>query len=206
MRAVNLLPKDEARDRRGLPSPWVMLSAAAPLLAGSVVYLGYSREHASLVDKRGELSAVRARLATVKSATSMAAAQTSLVGERTKRQLALEDALAKVMPWDVTLDDLARVIPKDVWLTTLTAASPTPAGVVATTTAPAAPNPSGFTLSGYAHSQDAVAHLLARLRLLPMLGNVALGSTSAATGDTGNGLVQFQVTASVQAMPKASSL
>src|SRR5438445_4041678 len=104
MRAVNLLPKDEARDRRGLPSPWVMLSAAAPLLAGSVVYLGYSKEHASLVDKRGELSAVRARLATVKSATSMAADQTSLVGERTKRQLALEDALGKVMPWDVTLD------------------------------------------------------------------------------------------------------
>ena len=205
MRAVNLLPKDVVRDRRGLPSPWVMLSAAAPVLAGSLVYLGYSTEHSTLVTKRGELAAVRSRLESVKAAGASAAAQTSLVGERTKRQLALEDALAKVMPWDVTLDDLARVIPKDVWLTALSADSPTPAGV-ATPTAASPPNPTGFTLSGYAHSQDAVAHLLARLRLLPMLGNVALGSTSGATGDTGKGLVQFQVTASVQAMPKASSL
>lgn len=230
MRAVNLLPKDDARSRRTLPSPWVLLSAVAPILAGSLVYLGYSVEHSSVVAKRGELGVVQARLATLTAARSGVAAESGLLSQKVQRQIALQDALGKAMPWDVTLDDLARVIPTDVWLTNLTVDSPTPAGVAAppptptpttpatttTTTsgsatpatpAPAPPvNPTAFTLTGYAHSQDAVAHLLARLRLMPMLGNVALGNTSAATGDTSNGIVQFTITASIQALPKAAGL
>ncbi len=43
--------------------------------------------------------------------------------------------------------------------------------------------PTAFTINGYAHSQEAVARLLARLRLLPMLGDVTLGSTTQGDDD-----------------------
>ena len=199
MRAVNLLPKDDPRTRRrGLPSPWVVLSVSAPLVAGGVVYLGYSREHSSVASRQAELAAVNSRLAAVTPAPSNAAAEAGLLSQRASRQAALQDVLAKAMPWDVTLDDLARVLPKTVWLTQLSAQSPTPASGTTGTGAPG--GPAGFTLQGFAHSQAAVADLLARLSLLPMLNNVSLASTSTSqsTTATGPSTVQFEVTAALQ--------
>jgi Tfp pilus assembly protein PilN len=200
MRAVNLLPREDPRTRRrGLPGPWLVLSVAAPLVAGGAVYLGYSSEHSSVTAKRAELAAVSSRLAALTPALSTAAAESALVGQRASRQAALQDALAKAMPWDLTLDDLARVLPKQVWLTSLTAQSPTP-GTSATPAiaAPVPGGPVGFTLQGYAHSQAEVAGLLARLSLLPMLNNVSLTSTSQTTSATGPSFVQFEVTAGLQ--------
>ena len=215
MRAVNLLPRDEPRARRSLPGPWVMAAAVAPLLAGSLVYLGYSAEHSTVLDRKAELSAVQVRLDKLRAGSSGAAArQSGLVGQRAQRQVALLDALTKTMPWDTTLADLARVMPSDVWVTTLTAQSPTPAGVAASTTGAAtavststgpALNPTAFTLAGYAHSQGAVAHLLARLQLLPMLNNVTLGSTTSTVTPAGQETVQFQLTAAVKPMPTGAA-
>jgi hypothetical protein len=201
MRAVNLLPRDDVRSSRGLPGPWVLVSAAAPLLAGTLVYLGYSAEHSSVVDRHAELGVVNSRIKALSASGSNASGEAGLVSERSLRQAALLDVLAKTMAWDVTLNDLARVIPSDVWLTAMSAQSPTPAGAAASTSGAA--NPMGFTLGGYAHSQEAVAHLLARLRLLPMLNDVTLGSTTASSSTTGKAILQFQLTAVVQATPKA---
>jgi Tfp pilus assembly protein PilN len=156
-----------------------------------------------------------------------------LVGQLSQRQAALEDALSKEVSWDATLDDLARVLPKDVWLTSLSAQSPTPAGVAtvaptpaatttgsttttstaATTTTTAAPvpaatTPTAFTISGFAGSQDSVAELLARLRLMPMLNNVTLGNTTtrAPAVAGGKSFVQFQVSANIQSIPNGAGL
>ncbi len=211
MRAVNLLPRDDPRTRRrGMPGPWVMLSAAAPFVAGGVVYLAYSSEHSSVAAKRAALGDVRSRLATVTPAIANTAAESGLVAQRAARQAALQDALTKMMPWDVTLDDLARVLPKNVWLTSLSVQSPTPAASATPTAAASGlAGAAGFTLQGYAQSQTEVADVLARLSLLPMLNNVSLASTStsasssgpasASTGATGS--VQFEVTAGIQQPP-----
>jgi Tfp pilus assembly protein PilN len=200
MRAVNLLPRDDPRTRRrGMPSPWLLLSAAVPLVAGSVVYFGYSSEHSSVMTNRAELTAVLGRLAAHTPALSNAAAETGLVSQLSTRQAALQDALAKEIPWDLTLDDLARVLPKQVWLTTLSAQSPTPAAsATPIIAAPTPGGPAGFTLQGYAHSQAEVADLLARLSLLPMLNNVSLASTSTTANVSGPSFVQFAVTAGLQ--------
>ena len=85
MRAVNLLPKDEARSGPGLPSPWVLLAAARAVVAGSLVYLGYSIEHATVADKRAELAAVQVRLDRFTAKQAGLRAQGDLVGLRSTR-------------------------------------------------------------------------------------------------------------------------
>lgn len=219
MRAINLLPQSTSRSRRSLPSPWVFLAAAAPILAGGLVYLGYTTQHATTVDKRGELQAVRARFAKVPHVDQTVASEAGLLADRSQREAALDDALAKRLTWDVTLNDLARILPKGIWLTGVTAQSPTPADVVAaapapppatsssakttTTAAPATPAPTpaassqAFTLNGTAFTQAEVAHLIARLNLLPMLSNVTLLSTTGAPPGTGKPTVGFQIIASI---------
>jgi Tfp pilus assembly protein PilN len=203
MRAVNLLPGDDPRTRRrALPGPAVLLSAAAPLVAGGAVYLGYSHEHSTVTSKQAELAAVQHRITALTPALASTAAETGLVGERSSRQAALQDALSKAMPWDVTLTDLARVLPKQIWLTSLSANSPTPASAAAPTPAtPSTSGPAAFTLQGIAHSQAQVADLLARLSLLPMLNDVSLASTATSTTTGGPTLVQFEVTAGLQQPP-----
>jgi Tfp pilus assembly protein PilN len=195
MRAINLLPNDTARSRRGLPSPWVLLAAAAPVVAIGLVYFGYSQEHATVVSRRAELQTVFTQVARLPRADHNAASETGLLADRNQQQAVIEDALSKRMAWDVTLLDIARVLPAGVWLTSLNAESPTPADVATappptttttsttttTTTTPVAtpaPPPQGFALNGNATSEQDVADLLARLSLLPMLSNVTLQSTS----------------------------
>ena len=226
MRAVNLLPKDDVRTRRGMPSPWVLVAATVPVVAGGLVYLGYSTEHSNVTDKQARLAVVQARLDRLASQQSGMAAQGSLFSLKGLRAAALEDALSKSMPWDVTLEDLARVLPKGVSFTTMSATSPTPAASAsapvasAATPAPgAAIVPQTFSLSGIAQNHDQVAELLERLSLLPMITNVTLSSTSTVTTsgappETGAGApakpakpakttLQFSLTAGVQQIPKA---
>ena len=226
MRAVNLLPKDDVRTRRGMPSPWVLVAATVPFVAGGLVYLGYSAEHSNVTDKQAQLAVVQARLDRLASQQSGMAAQGSLFSLKGLRAAALEDALSKSMPWDVTLEDLARVLPKGVSFTGMSATSPTPAASASAPAAPAptpavgpTPVPQTFSLSGIAQNQDQVAELLERLSLLPMITNVTLSSTSTVTTsgappETGAGApakpakpakttLQFSLTAGVQQIPKA---
>jgi Tfp pilus assembly protein PilN len=161
-----------------------MVAATAPVVAAGLVYVGYSTEHSKVVDKRTELAAIQARLDSLASAQSGLVAQSSLLGLRGQRIVALQDALSKSMAWDVTFQDLARVLPKGVSLTSVSAQSPTPAASAMTTAAPApapASAPQTFNLVGLAANHDQVAELLERLSLLPMLTNVTLGNTSTVT-------------------------
>ena len=116
-------------------------------------------------------------------------------------------------------DQIARVLPANIWLTQLNALSPTPTTAAPPPAAPTTTTSSGsssssssaativpaapsaiFTITGYAYSHDDVAHLLARLALVPSLANVTLGSTSSATVGP-KAVVQFTVNATMQAGP-----
>jgi Tfp pilus assembly protein PilN len=209
MRAVNLLPREAVREPRKIPSALPLVcSLAVPIVAIGLVIIGYSGAHAAIAVKRAQLAALQANAATAAPAVSAEAvsAESGLVSERTQRLAALQAALGKEVPWDVTLSDLARVIPPGVWLSSLNASSPAPADAVsapapatATTPAPAPSSSSdaAFTLGGFAYTDDDVAQLLRRLQFLPALGNVTLVSTTQTTTNA-KAVVQFQITAVVQ--------
>jgi type IV pilus assembly PilN-like protein len=222
MRAINLLPKQAIGQQRaglGAKLPFVG-SAAVPVVAAILVFVGYSSGHSALVAKQTQLAAVTAQLAATKPVISVAStpapSTAGLVVERTQRLAALESVLGKEVAWDTTLLNVARVLPANVWLTSLTATSPTPADVVApvsvapttTTTTPtpapaAAASAAGFTIAGSTYNEEDVAALLRRLQLLPTLTNVTLVSTTQLLVGT-KSLVQFNVTASLQPAPAPS--
>jgi Tfp pilus assembly protein PilN len=190
MRAVNLLPQNAYAPRQRLPHAPVVLAATAPILAGALVYLGYSLEHAKVTDRQDSLALVRSQIDALRPAPVLTAATAGAAAQLASRQAALAGVLAQQVPWDVVFDQIARVLPADAWLTTLSAASPTPVASAA------ASSPTAFSIQGYTYSQAAVAHVLTRLALVPSLADVALSSTTA-TAAGGKQLVQFSITASI---------
>ena len=191
MRAVNLLPVDAYVAKPKLPHAPIVLAATAPVLAGALVYLGYSLEHPKVTDRRISLEIVQSQVDAMTPSQALVAQASQVAVQRVLRQRELSDALGKQQPWDVALDQIGRVLPANAWLTSLSAASPTPVTAAAPTTATA-------SIQGYTYSMDDVATVLSRLSLLPSLTNVQL--TGASSSQVGTKTVtQFQITANVKA-------
>jgi Tfp pilus assembly protein PilN len=193
MRAVNLLPANAYAPKQRLPHAPVVLAAAVPVLAGALVYLGYSFEHANASDKQTAYGVLQAEIAALAPPPQIAAEAAQVSSLRVTREAALQDALGKRVSWEITFDRLARIMPSGSWLTSLNATSPTPSSSTSTTSAA---SPTGFSVQGYAKSQETVAQVLARLALVPGLSNVALASTSSTSAGRLQ-VVQFNVTAQV---------
>jgi Tfp pilus assembly protein PilN len=190
MRAVNLLPSDAYAAKPKLPYAPVVLAATAPVLAGALVYLGYSLEHSKVTDRQIAYSVVESQVAAVSPSEALVSAVSQVQAERARREIELSDALNKQLPWDVALEQIGRVLPANAWLTSFTAQSPTP--VVASSRTATAPS----TIVGYTYSLPDVAHVLARLALVPTLSDVQLTSASASTIGTKN-VIQFTIAATV---------
>ncbi|HEV2591392.1 MAG TPA: PilN domain-containing protein [Gaiellaceae bacterium] len=194
MRAVNLLPLDAYAPKQRLPHAPVVLAATVPVLAGALVYLGYSVEHSKVVDRQVSLGVVQSQIASLGPSPALVSESAGVSSARQARETELGDALSKRFPWDVTFNAVSRALPAGTWLTTLTAANPTPSGSTST----AAPATNSFTLQGYAKSNEIVAGVLARLSLVPGLADVTLtNAVTAALTKGSNSIVQFTITATV---------
>jgi Tfp pilus assembly protein PilN len=181
MRAVNLLPRQQAAPRRReLGNPVALVAA----IGGAIVLLvlaggfllakrGVDRQRQALADAKAVLAATPVK--TLSAQTQ--AFRATLLTERQQRSLALAAALGKRVAWDRILRHIALVLPGDVWLNSLTASVPletTGATAAASTPSALPPTPTALTMQGYTYSQDGVARLLDRLGVLPDLKNVQL--------------------------------
>src|SRR5918995_1778594 len=182
MRAVNLLPRDEAKRsfeaRRGV----VFGGVAGAALATAVLASMTMSAGGSVSGKQEELDALRAQVADTSKEDAFAAEKGARVG-------ALSAALSGRVAWDRVLRQVSLVLPEDVWLTNLTAAAPDAAQQSATG--------SGFTLTGATYSQNGVARFLARLAVIPDLANVRLQSSQSQLLNERE-LVQFTILADVR--------
>jgi len=216
--AVNLLPRQVASQQGGSRLPLGLIGAAAvPVIAIVLVVIGYSSANSTVASEQAKFAALEAQIAALGGATAaktdsksttaeVSAAQwTALISERTARRAELDDVLNKELPWDSMLRDIARILPGDVWLTAATFTSPVPFGTAAApapSSSPSSPGASNFTISGFGESEKSIALLLVRLRLLPILSNVTLGTTTSTTVGA-KPVVQFSVTAAIPAPPGA---
>lgn len=206
MKAVNLLPRDDAqRGRRQQNLPALISTGLIVLVTGLVGVLYFSAKSTSTT-KQLELEDAQAELALLPTPSELAsqtAGQRKLASERQARIAALSAALGHRVAWDRVLREVSLVLPDDVWLTQLAAFSPKPpTGAAAPVTVPGTV-PQGFTMAGYTYSHDAVARLLTRLSVIPDLQNVWL-ERSLRTKLVGRHVITFTIRADVRA-PGATS-
>jgi Tfp pilus assembly protein PilN len=225
MRAVNLLPRDDAQRRTPKVAAPMLAVGLLPLVIGGALAGAYSMESGKVADKRAQLAAVEAELARTPAPVPIDPTNTALATEKNSRIGAVSDALGRRVAFDRLLRELSLVLPEDVWLSNMQAQSPDAALSSGPAPAPAAPDSSAsgeaapaattpaaaaspgaespFVLIGFTYSQEGVARLLSRLSVLPHLSNVRL--TSSVRVPAGKrAVVEFTITADLRS-PKESS-
>lgn len=211
MRAFDLMPREEAREKKGGRAG---LQQVAVALLGVLVFAGlaggYLFTGAGVTSKQSELDDLRAQLAELEvpaEKPTQGAADTEAVAEGQARTTALATALASRIAWDRVLREVSLVVPEGVWLTQLTATTPNAAAGGAAAVAPgiaAGASPNTLAATGYAVNQEHVAVLLARLESIPELTSVQLLSSTRVDGDTGR-VYQFSIQAGVDPLGAPAS-
>jgi Tfp pilus assembly protein PilN len=211
MRAFNLMPGDEVREKKstraGLPQIAVALLGVL-VLAG--LGGGYLFTSAGVTSKQSELDDLRAQLAELEvpaEKPGQAPANAEAAAEGQARTTALATALASRIAWDRVLREVSLTLPDDVWLIQLTAATPSAAAGGAAAVAPgieAGSSPNTLSATGYATSQESVAVLLARLESIPELTSVQLLTSARLDGEAGR-VYQFTIQAGVDPLGAPAS-
>jgi Tfp pilus assembly protein PilN len=173
---MNLLPSDAREEKRSRFNPvQVGVVVAAVAVVAALAY-GFFSERSEVTD----LTAEKARLqAAIQAAQQQAAPPLTtpsgepLAGEQALRATALSEVLATRTAWDRVMRGVALVMPEDTWLKGMTGNGSSTDPALAT-----APIVASVNLLGYSRTQEGVAQLLARLRTIPEIGSVQLGSAS----------------------------
>jgi Tfp pilus assembly protein PilN len=197
MRAVNLLPRDDRRSSRKL-NPVAVVGIAGTTLVASALTALMVMASGSISSKESELADLQVELQVIpKPAQAQPDNSEALAGEESARVTALSAALTERVAWDRVLRQFALVLPDDVWLTSLNATAPgaTP-GAAAPPAEGAVAVSTGFAITGYTYSHEAVARLLSRLAVIGDLENVQLQRSAVTAGNSK--VVEFTVVASVR--------
>lgn len=194
MRAVNLIPVESrsgggaGRGGRSGGVVYFLLGALAVVVglvaAASVAGRAADRDRGELAGLQQQIAAARARA----TAVSAAGGDAKLAATRLA---AVRDLARSRIDWSATMDAIARTLPDGTWLSTLNAAaSPTSAvsggagGAGAVASSSLGPS---IQISGCTPSQNSVARLMPRLRLIPGVQRVSLVSAAAADSGAGGG-------------------
>ena len=194
MRAVNLLPRDERRQRKQ-PGVVALTAVLGSVLVTAVLAGLFLMTSSTVSDRQANVDALRAEQAAIPPAEQPTADTSGLENEKSQRVTVLSKALATRVAWDRIMRELSLVLPEDIWLESLTAAAadpnfvPTPGNTV--------PPQGTFTITGYSYSHDGVARLLARLAVVPQLQRPSLGSSTLDTTKA-RSVVKFTISAALK--------
>jgi Tfp pilus assembly protein PilN len=180
VRAVNLLPGDEANQGRKVPPLPVLAGCIGTVVISALLALMFLSGNAGVAKKQHALEQVQAEYATIPAPASPVVAE--LPRERQTRVTALAAVLGQRVAWDRLLREVSQVVPSDVWLIALNALAPS----ISPAAAGGIPQQS-FMVTGCTYSQDSVARFLARLSVVPDLTGMNLGSSSTDSGGGGGG-------------------
>ena len=188
MRAVNLLPRDDRRQKgpSQRENPVLIGGVAGAVLVTAIIAAWFLTASAGVADNQKRRDAAQAELAATPVPPPTQPGASALEQEKAARVTALSTALGGRLAWDRLLREFSLVLPDDVWLTQLSAQAPGGAAAA------------GFSISGKTYSHDGVARLLARLSIVPHLSAVQLQHSSSEQSETGRKVVEFQINATVK--------
>jgi Tfp pilus assembly protein PilN len=195
MRAVNLIPDDSRRgpgaSTRSGGSVYVLLGVLAIALAFVTVYvLTVNR----ISDQQAKIGTLQAQASQAQASATRLAPYVQFAKLAQARADTIRQIASSRFDWQAALGGLSRVVPANTSLQSLTGAV-AGASVSGSTITPAAPASGALTasapgptiaLSGCSDSQDDVARLMSRLRLINDVTQVSL-QTSAKTANAQSG-------------------
>ena len=205
MRAVNLLPKDDARHGGDGAPVAALVAVSCAVFVASVLGAGAMFEAGKLKKAQTELRGAQAEVAALPAPPpARSATDSQLASQQDARLAALSTALSRRVAWDRILREISLVLPDDVFLQSLKAKSPASGSNLDPPPTPtAAATAQGLVIQGTTYSHDSVARLLSRLEVIPDLTNVQLvDSSQASIGRTH--VAHFVIGADVR-MPGSSS-
>jgi Tfp pilus assembly protein PilN len=182
MRAVNLLPRDDAGDGSRVPPLPILVGCVGVVLVTAVLALMFLSASSTVSHQRTALEQAQAEYSAIPAPPPPSPVDSKLPAERQTRVSALATALGQRVAWDRLLREVSQVVPSDVWLLTLNALAPSIAPVEVAGSA----LPQGFTVTGCTYSQDSVARFLARLDVVPDLSAMTLGKSETDTPGAGS--------------------
>ena len=181
MRAVNLIPADSRRtalDIQGLRGPGpAVVGMLAVVLALVTMYVLASN---SISQRQAELSSLRQQLAQTQASSTTLARYSQFTQLATSRVQTVREIAASRFDWAKALSELADVVPSNTTLESLSASVDPSAtastggsggGLRADISTPA------FELVGCTSTQDDVARLMSRLRLIQGVTRVSLSDS-----------------------------
>jgi Tfp pilus assembly protein PilN len=198
VRAINLLPRDDARGPQ--KRQWIVLvPVVLAVLLAALLSATFLSASGTVKDKQSELATLQDELQAIPTPdASRVKTQTALAADKQARVTALSGALSRRVAWDRIFRELSLVLPNDVWLATISAKAPVPSSS-ATVPAPASTSVAAtqFTIDGFTYSHAAVARLLTRLAVVPDLVNVQLQQSTLSKVGAANA-VHFVIVADVR--------
>jgi Tfp pilus assembly protein PilN len=187
VRAVNLLPGDEANQGRKVPPLPVLAGCVGTVLISALLAVMFLSASAGVAKKQHALEQVQAQYAAIPAPTPPSPVVAELPQQRQTRVTALATVLGQRVAWDRLLREVSQVVPSDVWLITMNALAPSISSSSAATPAGGGAPQQSFMVTGCTYSQDSVARFLARLSVVPDLTGMTLGKSSTGSGGGGAG-------------------
>ena len=222
MRAVNLIPSDQ---RSGSSvgagrSEGAAYGVLVLIIAVAVLAVLYGKAQRDVESSKAQVATVSAEAQRAQAEASRLAPYTSFASLRQQREQAVATLVDSRFDWAHAFHEFGRVLSGETQITSLDgsiasggpAAAPAGASAATASVGVASATPAGavptFNLTGCATSQDAVAQMLQRLRLIDGVSAVNLLSSTKGAGSSGgcpaNG-PSFAVLVTFDGLPSAAA-
>jgi Tfp pilus assembly protein PilN len=188
MKAVNLIPSDSRKGGGGASSAAQLTTYGlfGILAAALVLVTLYVLANNSISDRQSQLTTLRTEVSQAQSEVSRLGAYSQFKQLADTRVQTVQGIAATRFNWHAALTDLSRVVPANTSLQTLTATVAPGAtaggGAGGSTNLRSAVSSPAFELAGCTSSQDDVARLMSRLRLIDGVTRVTLGNSTKTAG------------------------
>jgi Tfp pilus assembly protein PilN len=186
MKAVNLIPGDARRSRTGATSGTpasAAMFALLGLLAVAVAFVTiYVLTNNTIADRKAQVTSLQAQVAQEQAVSQRLGTYAQFAQLAQTRVQTVREIAAARFNWYSALSDLSKVVPSDTSLQSLNGsvvpgAGGNAAGGSGGTSVRSAIAAPAFELTGCTRTQDDVARLMSRLRLINGVTRVTLGSS-----------------------------
>jgi Tfp pilus assembly protein PilN len=194
VKAVNLIPREAGLGRRaaggGIPQLRPVYGVLALLAAALALVTVYVLTGNTIAERQAKIQTLQGEVAQAQAQAASLARYSQFSTLVSQRVQTVREIAGARFDWHAALSDLSKVVPADTSLQSLTATvapgqTVSGGGSAGTSGLRSASQGPAFELTGCTRTQDDVARLMSRLRLINGVTRVTLGDTQKPTAAAG---------------------